>query len=91
MKRAKGRGFLIFLSITLCSIVLFGLFTKPGQRTLDIWQDELRTKQNYLHYWFNKPFPGTSDLSKMDERLAQSGVKLGAPIFMRIFKLEGEL
>ena len=91
MKKRKSRGLLIFLSITLCSIVFFGLFTKPGQRTLDIWQDELRTKQNYLHYRFNKPLPGTPDLSKMDERLAQSGVKLGAPIFMRIFKLEGEL
>jgi murein L,D-transpeptidase YafK len=34
---------------------------------------------------------GTPDLSALDGRLAENGVALGAPIFMRIFKREFEL
>jgi murein L,D-transpeptidase YafK len=35
--------------------------------------------------------PGTPDLDRLDERLASAGVKLGAPVFIRIFKQEFEL
>lgn len=35
--------------------------------------------------------PGTPDLDAFDKRLAALGVELGAPVFIRIFKLEFEL
>ena len=35
--------------------------------------------------------PGTPDLARFDERLAARGVKLGVPVYIRIFKLESEL
>ena len=37
------------------------------------------------------PLPGTPDLAKFDERLKAQGVALGAPVFLRIFKLDSEL
>ena len=38
-----------------------------------------------------QPLPGTPDLARLDQRLAAQGLKLGAPVFLRIFKLEFEL
>lgn len=40
---------------------------------------------------FGLMLPGTPDLDRLDERLAAAGVKLGVPIFLRIFKREFEL
>ena len=37
------------------------------------------------------PLPGTPDLAAFDRRLAEHSVALGAPVFIRIFKLEFEL
>lgn len=37
------------------------------------------------------PLPGTPDTSKLEQRLADSGFKRGAPIFIRIFKDESLL
>jgi murein L,D-transpeptidase YafK len=37
------------------------------------------------------PLPGTPDLSRLEERLEQRGLKIGAPLFIRIFKAESEL
>ena len=38
----------------------------------------------------NLPLPGTPDLSKLNERLAEKGLKLGSPILLRAFKSESE-
>ena len=35
--------------------------------------------------------PGTPDLARFDQRLAAHGVKLGLPVYIRVFKLESEL
>jgi murein L,D-transpeptidase YafK len=37
------------------------------------------------------PLPGTPDLSRLDERLAEKGVASDAPIFIRVFKAESEM
>jgi murein L,D-transpeptidase YafK len=37
------------------------------------------------------PLPGTPDLDRLDERLKAHGLEPGAPVFIRIFKLEFEL
>ena len=38
----------------------------------------------------NLPLAGTPDLSRLNERLADKGVKLGAPVLLRVFKSESE-
>lgn len=37
------------------------------------------------------PLPGTPDLSRLDQRLAEQGIAPDAPIFIRVFKAESEL
>ena len=38
----------------------------------------------------NLPLPGTPDLSRLTERLAEKGLKLGSPVLLRAFKSESE-
>lgn len=38
-----------------------------------------------------QPLPGTPDLTKLNERLAEAGLALGAPVLIRIFKAESQL
>ena len=38
----------------------------------------------------NLPLAGTPDLSRLNERLAEKGVKLGAAVLLRVFKSESE-
>ena len=47
-------------------------------RRVGIWKTSLR-------------MPETPDLTRLDERLKENGVQLGAPVMMRIFKREFEL
>lgn len=37
------------------------------------------------------PLPGTPDLASFDQRLSAKGLKVGDPVFIRIFKAESEL
>jgi murein L,D-transpeptidase YafK len=85
----KGLYFFIFFTIT-CAMV-FSFLTKNGQQSFDAWRDRLQTNQNWLAFKLGQPLPGTPDLSKRDERLSALNLKMGAPIFMRVFKLEGQL
>ena len=39
----------------------------------------------------NLPLAGTPDLSRLTERLAEKGLKLGSPVLLRAFKSESEL
>ena len=38
----------------------------------------------------NLPLPGTPDLSRLSDRLAEKGLKLGSPVLLRVFKSESE-
>lgn len=38
----------------------------------------------------NLPLAGTPDLSRLSERLAEKGLKLGSPVLLRVFKSESE-
>ncbi len=38
----------------------------------------------------NLPLAGTPDLSRLNDRLAEKGVKLGSPVLLRVFKSESE-
>lgn len=90
-KKKKHKGLIFFIVFTVFCATTFGFLTKNGQQSLDAWRDRMQTNQNWLSYKLNRPLPGTPDLSKQSERLAKLNLKLGNPIFMRIFKLEGQL
>jgi len=91
-KHKSGRpGGWLFLTITIVSVLVFWFLTPAGQKTIDVWSDEWRSTQNKVYYRMGRPLPGTPDLSKRDERFLSKNLRLGDPIFMRIFKLEGEL
>lgn len=50
--------------------------------------------KRHYHVWLastGQPLPGTPDLTRLDERLSEKGMKLGTPILMRVFKREFEL
>lgn len=90
MARPKLKG-LSFLIVTILAVATFSLLTPSGQKTLDVWQDQVQTKINRIYYRLGRPLPGTPDVSKLNSRLATANLARGNPIFMRVFKLEGEL
>ncbi|KAI95980.1 hypothetical protein T281_02260 [Rhodomicrobium udaipurense JA643] len=47
--------------------------------------------QRVLYAKLGWPLPGTPDLGRLNERLAEKGLARGAPVFIRIFKREREL
>ena len=85
------RQALTLLLIIALSGAGYLLLTSDGRQLLD------RATINYTRWQNNKyhrdglPLPGTPDLAKFDERLKAQGLALGAPVFLRIFKLESEL
>lgn len=85
------KSLLVFCLLTIGVSLTFGFLTKSGQQSYDAWYDQLRMSRNWLNYKLGLPLAGTPDLANRKERLKQQGLKLGAPIFMRIFKLEGEI
>ncbi len=91
MAKRKSSGLFFFVVMTLCASLVFGFLTRSGQKTLDYWQDRYRTNLNWVYYKLGRPLPGTPDLAKLSERLKEKGLKRGAPLFMRVFKLENEL
>ncbi|MCZ7593776.1 MAG: murein L,D-transpeptidase [Hyphomicrobium sp.] len=57
-------------------------------------EDELiyaQKSSNWARYSAGESLPGTPDLKNLPARLASRNLKLGAPVFMRIFKREFEL
>ncbi len=50
-----------------------------------------RIERQRAHAAGTLELPGTPNLDQLEERLAAAGLKLGAPIFIRLFKAESEL
>lgn len=90
-KKSSFKGLYFFIFFTITCATVFSFLTKNGQQSFDAWRDRLQTNQNWLAFKLGQPLPGTPDLSKRDERLSALNLKMGAPIFMRVFKLEGQL
>ncbi len=90
MKRAKRyRGSIVIGIILIAALLL--LLTKPAQQSIDIIRDEILTSKRWIDYKLGRPLKGTPDLANLDIRLENKQMKMGDAIFMRIFKLEGEL
>jgi murein L,D-transpeptidase YafK len=88
MKRWKRWLLLIMILITAVPALLW---TKSGLSMLDRAQRMLIMATNQIYYRSNRPLPSTPKLKKLKSRLVKKGLKLGAPVFLRIFKKEAKL
>jgi murein L,D-transpeptidase YafK len=80
-------------ALTACAAaVVLGQVGTASALSLDISDiTELRTERKKANSDGKLPLPGTPDLKRLDERLAEQGVAHDAPIFIRVFKAESEM
>jgi murein L,D-transpeptidase YafK len=90
MKAMLRQALLLLLTVALIGGGFF-LLSPDGRQLLDRVTINLKRAENQWLWRAGKPLPGTPDLAKFDARLAGKGLALGAPVFVRIFKLESEL
>ncbi len=84
----------MLILLVLAAVAIGGAYlwlTPGGRQILDRVTINWTRMQNQKDWRQGKPLPGTPDLARFDERLEQKGLALGAPVFIRIFKLESEL
>jgi murein L,D-transpeptidase YafK len=79
------------LLVTGAAAGLLFLLRPEAQRFIDRATIAINRIDNHRHARKGWPLPGTPDLAKFDERLKSKGLELGAPVFIRVFKLESEL
>lgn len=85
------RQALTLLIIVALSGAGYLLLTTDGRQLLDRATVNYTRWQNNWYYREGQPLPGTPDLARFDDRMKAQGFALGAPVFLRIFKLESEL
>ena len=85
----------LFLAVCLVLAAIFSFELARDNRTAWRLVDDARTLalriDRYLHRRTGRPLHGTPDVERLKERLAERGLALGAPVYMRIFKKESEL
>jgi murein L,D-transpeptidase YafK len=85
----RGRRWLVCLLLAAgAALILLGLMPRLDWDRLQIEAERLR-RQAYAAA--GVALPGTPPLGDLGKRLAAQGLELGAPVFIRIFKLEFEL
>jgi murein L,D-transpeptidase YafK len=67
------------------------LLTPEGRQLIDRARVNWTRSEYRALFQAGETLPGTPDLARFEERLAAHGVKRGAPVYIRIFKLESEL
>jgi murein L,D-transpeptidase YafK len=84
------QAFTLLLLIALAGAGYY-LLTPEGRQLIDRVRINMTRNDYQARFRAGEPLPGTPDLDHLDERLAAQGVKLGVPVYVRIFKLESEL
>lgn len=84
------RTLFLILVIALAGAAYYAL-TPEGRELIDRVHINWMRADYKARFRAGETLPGTPDLARFDERLAAHGVKLGVPIYIRIFKLESEL
>jgi murein L,D-transpeptidase YafK len=84
------RSLALLLAVALGGGALY-LFTPDGRALLDRLRINATRQEHLVLQRLGLPLRGTPDLARLDERLSDQGLRLGAPAFIRIFKLESEL
>jgi murein L,D-transpeptidase YafK len=90
MSAMLWRGLALLILVALCGAALY-LFTPDGQGLRDRLRINATRHENKTLHDLGVPMPGTPDLAHLDDRLHAQGSRLGAPAYIRIFKLESEL
>lgn len=81
-----------FSVLTLLAFAaLAALATPPGREWAGQALRDARWVENKIRLRLGLPLRGTPDLARFAERLAEKGVRLGDPVFIRIFKQESKL
>jgi murein L,D-transpeptidase YafK len=80
----------LILIVALAGVGYY-LLTPEGRQQIDRVRINMTRAEYQALSRAGQQLPGTPDLARLDERLAARGVSLGAPIYIRIFKLESEL
>lgn len=83
----------LLVSIVLVALAggVYFFFASEGRQVIDRVHINLdRAKYKSLHK-AGKLLPGTPDLSRFEARLAEQRVSLGAPVHIRIYKLESQI
>jgi murein L,D-transpeptidase YafK len=83
------RSWLAVALLVLCAGL--GVLLLVARLDWDGLRIEVERTRRLAYIALGKPLPGTPDLDALDRRLAAEGVAPGAPVFIRIFKLEFEL
>lgn len=84
------RGLIAIIALGL--LALFSAqFTETGRDALDRLERVARMALNQAFFRADLPLPATPDLARLKERLADKGLSLGAPVFIRILKKEATL
>ncbi|MBT3070805.1 murein L,D-transpeptidase [Rhodomicrobium sp. Az07] len=78
-------------ALTVLTLTLWPDLIRRGEENLVRVRLAVYDAQRLLYAKLGWPLPGTPDLGRLDERLAEKGVARGAPVFIRIFKREREL
>jgi murein L,D-transpeptidase YafK len=80
-------------ALTVCAAaVVLGQVGTTSAQSLDIKDiTDLRMERKKANSDGKLPLPGTPDLKRLDERLAEQGVSGDAPILIRVFKAESEM
>jgi murein L,D-transpeptidase YafK len=84
------RSFALLIAVALGGGALY-LFTPDGRALLDRLRINATRQEHLVLQRLGLALRGTPDLARLDERLSDQGLRLGAPAFIRIFKLESEL
>ena len=82
------RGLILLIILALGG---WYLLSPDGRAFLDRIRINWSRWENQSRFRCGQPLPGTPDLARLDERLVAQGIKLGVPIYLRIFKLDSEL
>ncbi len=80
----------VFLAAVLLVIGLV-LENRTAWRLADRALELASKVDRHVRQRVGRPLRGTPDLARLQERLEERGVALGAPVFIRIFKKESEL
>lgn len=84
-------GLAVFLALTCLLALGLALDSQVAWRLVDGAGKLAFRADRYLHHLTGRPLRGTPEVARLKQRLAEGGVALGAPVFMRIFKKESEL
>jgi murein L,D-transpeptidase YafK len=84
-------GFIAAAMLAIAGIAFWLSLTGRSEEGLGRVRLALHDTQRFLYAELGWPLPGTPDLTRLDQRLAERGAGRGAPIFIRIFKREQEL